>query len=157
MMLTWCVTAALKESFKLFQIYSYADTSWDDDRNSRKSTYSSCIMPFHMHSLMSSEGISRCQLQHPILSVPEQVPVLARKHRYYLCLCARSSVQMEISYRSNVYFSPLRDTPSWSMTVSLRPQSTLPTTIAWPQRQATLLLHPSAPLATIFYTAGMST
>jgi hypothetical protein len=79
MMLTWCATAALKESFKLFQIYSFsdlhADTSWDDDRNSRKSTYSSCIMPFHMHSLMSSEGISRCQLQLPILSVP----VLARK------------------------------------------------------------------------------
>ena len=46
MMLTWCVTSALKKSFKLFQIHSYADTSWDDDRNSRKSTCSSCIMPF---------------------------------------------------------------------------------------------------------------
>ena len=70
MMLTWCATAALKKSFKHFQIYSYADTSWDDDRNSCKSTCSSCIMPFHMHSLMSSEGISRCQLQQPISSVP---------------------------------------------------------------------------------------
>ncbi len=46
MMLTWCATAALKKSFKLFQISSYADTSWDDDRNSCKSTCCSCIMLF---------------------------------------------------------------------------------------------------------------
>ena len=70
MMLTWCATAALKKSFKLFQIYSDTDTIWDDDRNSCKSTCCSCIMPFHIHSLMSSEGISRCQLQQPISSVP---------------------------------------------------------------------------------------
>ena len=75
MMLAWCATAALKKSFKLFQIYSYADTSWDDDKNSCKSTCSSCVTPFHMHSLMSSNGLLRCQLQQPILSVP----VLARK------------------------------------------------------------------------------
>ena len=74
MMLTWCATAELKKSFKLFQIYSDADTIWDDDRNSCKSTCCSCIIPFHMHNLMSSEGISRCQLQQPISSVP----VLAR-------------------------------------------------------------------------------
>ncbi len=46
MMLTWCATAALKQSFKLFQIYSYTDTIWDDDRNSCKSTCCSCIMLF---------------------------------------------------------------------------------------------------------------
>ena len=38
MRLTWCASAALKKGFKLFQIYSYADTSWADDKNSRKST-----------------------------------------------------------------------------------------------------------------------
>ncbi len=73
MMLTWCATAALKKSCKPFQIYSYADTSWDDDRNSCKSTCSSCIMPFHMHCSMS--GLLRCHFQQPILLVP----VLARK------------------------------------------------------------------------------
>jgi hypothetical protein len=62
MMLTWCATAALKKSFKLFQIYSDADTIWDDDRNSCKSTCCSCIMPFHIHSLMSSDAISHSQL-----------------------------------------------------------------------------------------------
>ena len=36
--LTWCASAALKERFKLFQIYSFAVTSWTDDKNSRKST-----------------------------------------------------------------------------------------------------------------------
>ena len=36
--LTWCASAALKKDFKLFQIYSYADTSWADDKNSLKST-----------------------------------------------------------------------------------------------------------------------
>ena len=46
MMLTWCATATLKQSFKLFQIPSYADASWDDDRNSFKSTCCSCIMLF---------------------------------------------------------------------------------------------------------------
>ena len=75
MMLTWCATATLKQSFKLFQIPSYADASWDDDRNSSKSTCCSCRMPFHKHSLMSLNGLLRCQLQQPILSVP----VLARK------------------------------------------------------------------------------
>ena len=46
MILTWCAPATLKQSFKLFQISSYADTSWDDDRNSCKSTCCSCIMLF---------------------------------------------------------------------------------------------------------------
>ena len=36
--LTWCASAALKKGFKFFQIYSFADTSWADDKNSRKST-----------------------------------------------------------------------------------------------------------------------
>ncbi len=36
--LTWCASAVLKKDFKLFQIYSYADTSWADDKNSLKST-----------------------------------------------------------------------------------------------------------------------
>ncbi len=58
MMLTWCATAALRTSFKLLQIYSYTDTSWDDDRNSCKSTCSSCITPFHMHSLMSPDALA---------------------------------------------------------------------------------------------------
>ena len=58
MTLTWCATAALRTSFKLLQIYSYTDTSWDDDRNSCKSTCSSCITPFHMHSLMSPDALA---------------------------------------------------------------------------------------------------
>ena len=85
MMLSWCVTAALKKSFKLFQVHSNVDTSWDDDRNSSKSTCCSCIMPFHMHRLMSSDYCV--------------VNFSSRSYRY-LCLRARSSVQMDISCRS---------------------------------------------------------
>lgn len=75
MMLTWCATAALKESFQTFPDLLIRRYSWDDHRNSCKSTCCSCRMPFHMHSLMSLDGLLRCQLQQPILSVP----VLARK------------------------------------------------------------------------------
>ena len=60
----WCLRGVPQQHwrkvFKLFQIYSYADTSWDDDRNSCKSTCCSCRMPFHMHSLMSWNGLLRC-------------------------------------------------------------------------------------------------
>ena len=87
MMLTWCATAALKKSFKLFQIHSYADTSWDDDRNSRKSTCSSCIMPFS-HAQLNVLGRIYCDV---IFS--------CRSYRY-LCLRARSSVHTDISCRS---------------------------------------------------------
>ncbi len=75
MMLTWCATAALKESFQTFPDLLIRRYSWNDDRNSCKSTCCSCRMPFHMHSLMSSDRLLRCQLQQSILSVP----VLARK------------------------------------------------------------------------------
>ena len=36
--LTWCAAKSLQKGLKLFQIYSYADTSWADDKDSRKST-----------------------------------------------------------------------------------------------------------------------
>jgi hypothetical protein len=36
--LTWCAPAALKKGLKFFQFYTFADTSWADDKNSRKST-----------------------------------------------------------------------------------------------------------------------
>ena len=98
MTLTWCATTALKESFKLFQIHSYTDTSWDDDRNSRKSTCCSYIMSFHMQSLMSSDGLLWFQLQQPIVSVP----VLPRK---------KSSVQMDIVCRSWFIFFGNVSTP----------------------------------------------
>ncbi len=70
MMLTWCAPAALKEIFQTFPDLLIRRYNWDDDRNSCKSTCCSCRMPFHMHSLMSLDGLLRCQLQQPILSVP---------------------------------------------------------------------------------------
>jgi hypothetical protein len=75
MMLTWCVTTTLKESFQTFPDLLIHRHSWDDDRNSCKSTCCSCRMSFHMHSLMSSDGLLQCQLRQSILSVP----VLVRK------------------------------------------------------------------------------
>jgi hypothetical protein len=36
--ITWCASTTLKKGFKFFQMYSYADTIWEDDKNSRKST-----------------------------------------------------------------------------------------------------------------------
>ena len=60
MMLTWCATAALKESFQTFPDLLIRRYSWDDHRNSCKSTCCSCRMPFHMHSLMSWNGLLRC-------------------------------------------------------------------------------------------------
>ena len=60
MMLTWCATAALKESFQTFPDFLIRRYSWDDHRNSCKSTCCSCRMPFHMHSLMSWNGLLRC-------------------------------------------------------------------------------------------------
>ena len=60
-MLTWCATAALKESFQTFPDLLIRRYSWDDHRNSCKSTCCSCRMPFHMHSLMSLDGLLRCQ------------------------------------------------------------------------------------------------
>lgn len=99
MMLTWCATAALKESFQTFPDLLIRRYSWDDHRNSCKSTCCSCRMPFHMHSLMSLDGLLRCQLQQPILLVP----VLARKkfssHGYYSC---RSWFSCQCVYPSNL-------------------------------------------------------
>jgi len=43
-MVRFSAIASLKKGFKLFQIYSFADTSWADDKNSRKST--SCYLVF---------------------------------------------------------------------------------------------------------------
>ena len=86
MMLTWCVTAALKESFQTFPDLLIRRYSWDDHRNSCKSTCCSCRMPFHMHSLMSETDYC-------------DVNFSSRSYRY-LCLRARSSVQMDISCRS---------------------------------------------------------
>ena len=51
MRLTWCASAALKKGFKLFQIYSYTDTSWADDKNSRKSTC--CYLVFVQNAAFS--------------------------------------------------------------------------------------------------------
>ena len=45
--LTWCASAPLKKGFKLFQIYSFADTSWVDDKNLARvlvATLYSCII-----------------------------------------------------------------------------------------------------------------
>jgi hypothetical protein len=88
------------------QIYSYADTSWDDDRNSCKSTCSSCIMQFHMHSLMTDY----CDVNFS-----------SRSYRY-LWLRARSSVQMDISCRSwffgnmrLVVFEMYRSCSAWAL------------------------------------------
>jgi hypothetical protein len=49
--LKWCASAVFKKGFKLFQIYSLADTIWDDDKNSRKST--GCYLVF-VHRLTFS-------------------------------------------------------------------------------------------------------
>jgi hypothetical protein len=49
--LTWCASAALKKGFKFFQIYSFADTSWADDKNSRKSTC--CYLVFVHNAVFS--------------------------------------------------------------------------------------------------------
>jgi hypothetical protein len=55
--LTWCASASLKKDLKFFQIYSYADTSWSDDKNSRKSTCCYLVFvhnaAFSWHSFMS--------------------------------------------------------------------------------------------------------
>jgi hypothetical protein len=46
--LTWCASATFKKGFELFQIYTFADTSWADDKNFCKSTccYSCKMLSF---------------------------------------------------------------------------------------------------------------
>ncbi len=77
MRLTWCAST-LKKGFKLFQIYSYADTSWADDKNSRKSTC--CYLVFVHNAAFSWPGsclrLLWCLL--PKMSSLELVLVLKR-------------------------------------------------------------------------------
>ncbi len=49
--LTWCASKSLEKGLKLFQIYAFADTSWADDKNSRKSTC--CYLVFVHNAVFS--------------------------------------------------------------------------------------------------------
>ena len=49
--LTWCAAKSLEKGLKLFQIYAFADTSWADDKNSRKSTC--CYLVFVHNTVFS--------------------------------------------------------------------------------------------------------
>ena len=49
--LTWCVAKAFQKGLTLFEIYSYTDTSWADDKNSLKSTC--CYVVFVYNDVFS--------------------------------------------------------------------------------------------------------
>ncbi len=49
--LTWCASKSLATNLKQFQIYAFADTSWADDKNSRKITY--CYLVFVHNAVFS--------------------------------------------------------------------------------------------------------
>ena len=51
MRLTWCATAALNKRFQSVHIYSYADTSWADDRNSLFFLAFYLFLSFSAHTL----------------------------------------------------------------------------------------------------------
>ena len=55
-------SSTLKKGFELFQIYSFADTSWADDKNSRKT--SCCYLVF-----VHNAAFSWCSFMFPIVAM----------------------------------------------------------------------------------------
>jgi hypothetical protein len=78
-------SSTLKKGFELFQIYSFADTTWADDKNSRKS--SCCYLVF-----VHSAAFSWRSFMSPIFAMSTSE---AESH-WSLCLCERHSILSEV-------------------------------------------------------------